>query len=598
MIRFLKARLGGESGLAMPVVIGITSVMAILVTAGIAVSLGGLRQAQNTENWSGALAAAYAGVEEYQSRLANDTTYMRYGNPAAPFSAASGSTEQVVLPTGGEANPAFGIGADGAWADVPGSEDAQFRYEVDNAAYVDTGVIRLRSTGRVGEETRSILADLRQDGFIDFLYFTDYEIQDPVLSGLNESQRAGCVKYAYQGRPSSFGGRSCGNIAFGEYDTLNGPTHSNDTIRACSATFNGLVTTADPAGALTKKNSLGNNCSSSDMGGVPNSPRTAIDLEMPPTNTSLAREVRADLAGNGVPRPGCLYTGPTQITLNSDGTMTVFSPWTKATQVIGDPATSAHLNSLCGTPGNSGLGKVGGQKITVPDNNIAYVQNVPTTVGNPNTWASGFPTNVNQCREWVSTSWWGSGYYRDTNGIGYPLLNEEAPYANGAAQESYGCRNGDLFVKGTLDGHLTLSAENYIYVTGDIKYRDKEDDVLGLISNNIVWVWNPVTSSGGRMLSDYNRRIDAAILSVQRTFTVQNNDKGGDRGTLTVNGAIAQVYRGIVRSGNNGYAKEYNYDSRFKTIAPPRFLSPVTTTYGVTTWIEVDRAYNSDGSAR
>ena len=27
--------------------------------------------------------------------------------------------------------------------------------------------------------TRSIVADLKQDGFIDYLYFTNYETQDP-----------------------------------------------------------------------------------------------------------------------------------------------------------------------------------------------------------------------------------------------------------------------------------------------------------------------------------------------------------------------------------------------------------------------------------
>ncbi len=77
---------------------------------------------------------------------------------------------------------------------------------------------------------------------------------------------------------------------------------------------------------------------------------------------------------------------------------------------------------------------------------------------------------------------------------------------------------------------------------------------------------------------------------------VQNYDVGGNRGTLTVTGAIAQKFRGIVRSGSNGYAKNYLYDERLRYTAPPKFLSPVTTTYGVTVWIEVGKAFNGDGT--
>lgn len=619
MLRLLKARLGGEQGLAMPVVIGITSVMMLMIVAAVATSLGGLRQATNTENWSSALAAAYAGVEEYQSRLANDTTYMRFGNPEAPLSAESGSPDPVTLPVDTEANPAFGLGENGTWADVPGSDDAQFRYEVDNSDYINTGVIRLRSTGRVGTETRSVLADLRQDGFIDFLYFTDYEMQDPDLKGLSAAQKTTCKNYSYgtKARPpyvtSSGSARysysssytTCGDISFGDKDEINGPTHSNDAIRACQTQFNGLVTSAAPGAqtdqVLNQTSSRGS-CTRASFGGIPNSPRQAASYPMPATNSQLTREVRADLASDGVPRPGCLFTGPTEITFKANGKMQVYSPWTRATQVIGSPATAGHANALCGTPGETGLGQVGGQEIDVPDNNIVYVQNVPRTAGNPNTWATdvlppGIVCDVVTARDKRGnpTRW------RYTNGIGYPLDDEVAPYPTGT-QQSYGCTNGDLFVKGTVNGSMTAAAENYIYVTGDITYADSTDDVLGLISNNIIWVYNPVNSSGGKLLTDYNRRIDAAILSVQRTFTVQNHGKGGDRGTLEINGAIAQVFRGIVYSsdgsGSGGYTKEYNYDDRFKSIAPPRFLSPVTTTYGVTTWIEVDRAFNSDGSAR
>ncbi len=105
-----------------------------------------------------------------------------------------------------------------------------------------------------------------------------------------------------------------------------------------------------------------------------------------------------------------------------------------------------------------------------------------------------------------------------------------------------------MFVKGDLKGQVTVAAENFVYATGDIKYEDDSRDMLGLVGNNAVLVWNPMNTSNDNMLTDSSRRIDAAILSVAHTFQVQNYDRGGNRGTLTINGAIAQKFRGIVRS--------------------------------------------------
>ena len=104
------------------------------------------------------------------------------------------------LPSGALINPAFGVGAAGTWGAVAGSDSTAFyRYEVDNSKYSLSGTLRIRATGRVGKVTRSVVANLKQQGFIDFLYFSDYEIQDPDQSGASVTT---CVKYAWAGRPS------------------------------------------------------------------------------------------------------------------------------------------------------------------------------------------------------------------------------------------------------------------------------------------------------------------------------------------------------------------------------------------------------------
>ena len=222
MIRFLRLRIGGEQGAALPMVIGITVVLGLLVTTAVAYATGGFRQAAATQQWSASLAAAYAGVEDYQSRLSEDTSYVQYGNPTAPFSA----TSDLRLPSGANVNAAFNTLASEPWVKVPGSaDDSYFRYEVDNSKYQSSGTIRVRSTGKVGTETRSIVADLRQSGFIDFLYFTDYEIMDPSFSSASNN----CVKYWWDGRSGISG--NCGEITFSGGDTVDGPVHSTPVTR-------------------------------------------------------------------------------------------------------------------------------------------------------------------------------------------------------------------------------------------------------------------------------------------------------------------------------------------------------------------------------
>ncbi|MEV8253116.1 hypothetical protein AB0O95_04025 [Rhodoglobus sp. NPDC076762] len=578
MIRLVRARLAGEKGAALPMVIGITVVLGLLVTTAVAFATGGFRQAAATQEWSASLAAAYAGIEDYQSRLSEDTSYVQYGNPLAPFS----STSDVRLPTGAVANAAFNVAEGEAWVPIPvpspGESTSFFRYEVDNSEYSSSGVIRVRSTGKVGGETRSIVADLRQSGFIDFLYFTDYEIQDRAFSGAGSS----CEKYWWDGRSSVSG--SCGEIAFSGGDTVDGPVHSNDTIRICNATFLGKVTTSyAPSSGVTynPRDSNGYSCGGQTFAD-PLWPQPVFSpvIGMPATNSQHLRETRSDLVTDGVPRPGCLYTGPTEITLLANGKINVYSPWTIATRITGSPASGGSQPPACGNV--SRINSAGGDTFDLPASNVIYVQDVPAVYGDPNYWASNARPSGLKC-ESISGN-------RTGNGIGYPTWYETA------ASSAYQCRVGDLFVKGTLQGQTTLSAEHYVYVTGDLKYKNAEEDVLGLVGNDAVWVWNPTDSSNRTLLGDYNRRIDAAILSVGHTFAVQNPGAGSGRGTLTVNGAIAQKFRGIVRQGSGGYTKNYVYDTRLKFTAPPKFLSPVTTAYGVNVWIEVSPAFESNGA--
>jgi hypothetical protein len=580
--------------MAMAITLIFGMVLIIMAATALTVATSGLKKADTDQDWNAALSAAYAGVEEYQARLANDNSYQQFGNPAAPFSKLTASP--VTLPTGTQVNPAFGTGATGTWAEVPASAGrAAFRYEVDNSKFVSAGALRIRSTGKVGGATRSVIADLRQKGFIDYLYFTDIESQDPTLTGKSNTD---CKRHAWEGRTQ---GDDCGEISFSGGDVIAGPAHSNDTMRVCSATFKESVSTADPTTgrSYAKVDSNGSACSGQVFAkerAKGAGPDQVSSVLMPDTLGDKIREMRTDIPSE-VPRPGCLYTGPTDIVFTSDGKMTIKSPYTKMTRISNAAATEGTSdNPECGLPGTADgrLGSAKGATIPVPTNNIVYVQNIPVPV------VGAVKQNVNASAsvgDLTETSC-------SNNHVGYPRAGESVPTSTttggtGTGACAYGARSGDVFVKGTFQGQLTVAAQNYLYVTGDVVYSTTKasTNILGLASDGIAWVWNPVSNQGGSMLGDSGRDIDAAIISVNHSFLVQNYGRGGDRGTLTVTGSISQAFRGVVRSGSNGYIKAYGYDARLRYLAPPKFLSPVTTSYGITTQTEVLPAYRPTGAA-
>lgn len=622
LVRALRER-DDERGVALAAVIGLGAVLMIVLSLVVATATSGATKATNDIAYTKAIAAAYAGLSDYQGRLAADNSYVQYG-VRTPFSSTSTYSSDA-------ANSAFGTTPAGPWAPVVGSSDQFYRYEVDNSDYANSGKVRLRVTGKSGSTTRTIVVDLRGDGFVNYLWFTDYESQDPSLTGETVTNGTARCTSAHRNDAAWDVDTSCNAVQFASGDVLDGPVRTNDVITACGATFKSTVqhTGAKDFFYTSGQTSISSSCRSSTKFPAGDGTRNVGTLPMPSTNANMKQEARTDIPDK-VAKPGCIYTGPTSITFLSGGKMRVVSPWTKATQVTGTTngtITGGGTNdALCGSI--SALRGSGAVIPTLPSN-LVFVQSVPSVDGNPNSWstnttpsgtvngtvASGAPV---YCQQNVTT---GSGRNQTTsseygNGLGYPKNNE----FTGSRGDSgyYGCRNGDVFVSGSFGGQMTVAAENVVYVTGSIVYQNgrSSDDMLGLVGQKAVSVYNPISCSSGTSSAcstsngastnldpSPNLEIDAAIASNLGTFNVQNSAFGANLGTLTIHGSIAQKFRGSVRTSYNsgawltGYAKAYGYDTRLRTSAPPKFLQPVSTTYGVTTETESATAYRADGSA-
>jgi hypothetical protein len=540
-----RARVHDESGVALIIVTLALSALLLLSTAAIEFSTGSLSLSKHDQSWNAALSAAEGGIDDYLFRLNENSNYWAYSDTNTP-------------PDG---NKAFV-----QWVDVPGgTTQSSYRYKADASTLKVDGTIKLTSSGKVGTTTRTVYTTLRRRSFIDYLYFTDYETLDPSLytgSPFTPAQaQIKCSKHYYDGRDPS-----CVEITFATFDKINGPLHSNDAYLICGgATFNGATSTSwTGASGLRYRPNTGCGTGTPKFAN-PGDPALLPPLTMPPSNTSIKAET---VAGAG----GCLYTGPTSILMNSDGTMTVNSKFSKNT------------NNGCVTNGTGPL----------PTSGVIYVQTVPASTTDPN-YTSGCPFTVNG----------------KAHPLGLPISGDVT---------TYGCRNGDAFVQGTTKGQVTIASDNNTDVTGNLLYQGglNGSDLLGLVANNFVEVYHPAkctsTSGGictaGTDLSDtfhptWNfascasptagtrcATLDAAMLSVQHSVRVQNYNLGSVLGTLTINGAFAQRFRGIVGTSSGGvpqtgYAKNYTYDPRLKYLSPPKFLDPVASAWGQATWSEV-----------
>ena len=127
-----------------------------------------------------------------------------------------------------------------------------------------------------------------------------------------------------------------------------------------------------------------------------------------------------------------------------------------------------------------------------------------------------------------------------------------------------------MYVSGTYSKPLTIAAANDVIIrptvgakldnsstNSDITLVDGSNATLGLIANNFVRVGHKVNrgsnpcanSNASTEPAITNVRIDAAIMSLQHSFMVDNYDCGLS-GKLTVNGAIVQKFRGAVGTGS------------------------------------------------
>jgi hypothetical protein len=518
--RRLAAIRRGEEGYAMIAVVGATALVTVLVGAALAATNRDLGLTRRDLDDKRAYAAAQAGIADYSFHLNNDNNYWSRCTSVPNPNAVNqmGSTTSRRL--------------------VPGSTDAEYAIELLPAtgqsscstsnpvttmlegSGPNTGSFRIRSTGFVDDTKASIVATFKRASLLDYVYFTQLETSDPVTYN-NAATIAGA--YVQCSKFIREGRYSAPIPNSGGQNCTKIVFVSGDNVRGPLHTNDALMICGTPTFGRT--------------------PADVIEVSSPPVGWT------GECGGTNAPNfvGPFVTTAPVLTPPPTNGKLKALAgpsyTFTGQTQIVLS-GTDMTVTTSSGTVG----------PIAIPSSGVVYVQNGSCSASY-SPFTATYPTNS-------------------------------------------GC--GNVRVSGAYSGQLTIAAENDIIIWDDV--TKSGSGLLGLVANNFIRVRHPFCAAGDPGCStttaqtargqcnggvngtgsQSNLRIDAALLAIQHSFIVDHYDCGASLGTLTVNGAISQKYRGPVgTTGGTGYLKDYNYDDRLRYQEPPNFLDPVESAWHI-----------------
>ncbi len=518
-----------ERGVTMYLVIGVMLVTSLLMTAVLTATSTDASLARRDLDAKKATYAAQAGIAAYLQQLNANPNYWTTCPTSASYS--SGGTVAVPDSTSGDESYSY------APIPAPGYS-ACSTSNPTGSMVTSAGTFRVQFNGYSGVNSgstqpvaRSIVVTFKHESFLNYVYFTEFEQQNPSL-GNNGSGAPDCVGLNVQQivtAQSHNQDTDCLLINWVTGDNIDGPMFSDDYLYVCGQPRWGSTPT-DLIYTQGVVDNTQNGCAP-DTPQV-NSPGGTVSgegtletsykpLDIPQSNDTL--EALAE-------QNGTVYNGVTKIALGtSASTYTV---------------TNANVDGGTPTPEN------------MPANGVIYVAQSSTS---PCTYTY------------------------------IPTSETYTEYQSGGT--GYGC--GTVFVSGTYDTSLTIASSQDVVITGNLT-SGTSNALLGLVPQNWARVYHEVLQGGSVTSCDAdsnasnassslsNPTIDAAILTTTDSWIVDNYDCGAALGNLTIDGALAQYYRGTVGTTNgHGYLKVYKYDTRLEDESPPYFLSPVDPAWSV-----------------
>lgn len=520
----MRLRLAAEGGFTMIVALGVLLVTALLTAAVFSAINSDTALSRADLNGKQAYAAAQAAVQTYLYELNNNATTSQWWETCANDYAGPAPA------------PGTTVGATYSYRPVlaNGSVTCSTTDPVSSLIDTATGSLRLEFTGNAGGQSRTIVASFRTLSPLSFLWYTVHETVDPLAleaEGMSASNANQCNTFYWQYSGGATAPSYC-QINWVTGDQMNGPMYTQDQL---------LI----------------------NSGGSP----------------TFGRSGSQDVIASQEPTPGnanmCVLANCQNATFQG-----IVEPAVSGSQRVNLPSDNANLLT---DAQNHGVVLPGTTTLTI-NNGVATGYNCPgTTSSAPNCTPVSidlastpifYATNASGC----------SSSYNPAN-VTYPQLN-----GGGSLNGMYYGPCGDVYIEGTYNVPVTIAAADDVILTGSLLNATDPRGTnpaltgpatLGLVANMYVRVAH--TCQGWSALPTPTMTIDAAILTLQHSFYVDNYDCGARNApNLTVHGAIAQFYRGIVGTTNGyGYIKDYWYDNRLQLILPPYLFDLQNTEWSV-----------------
>ncbi len=505
--------LRAQDGFTMIIAIGVMFVTSMLLVAAFAIANGEIQISHNDTTQKQAYYAALAGIQQYEYQLQANPDY---------WQTCEGLPEKEVPGEEHERYVVTPVVAQSAPEGSKCSTSSPFTTMIQSKGLF-ANTFRIKSVGKVTVNShrtaeKALIATFGVTGFLDYVYYTNFETVDPGLYEKSEPTLAKQCQGLYQPEWSK-AGYKCPTIEFGNGDEIEGPLHTNDASDVSGAAIFGRKGHEPKDVVEMYHGTYGaqSGCKSAATyntatGCYIKEKEGAQILQPPPNDESLASYVE----------PENEFEGTTHLEL-------------KGSEI------AVKYHNAEGTE----LSKT----IKWPANGLLYVE-----------------TNNKL----------GCGYHFEVESSDTAEeKKKETGCGNVYVQGSY---ERPLTVAGSNDVIITES----LYpssVAGKLGSTPSGTAVLGLIAGNYVRIYHPCSSNKNETGSFSNPWIYAGILATTHSWIVDNSSCGAELGHLNVYGAIGQDYRGVVwrsdGSGVHGYVKNYEYDERLATDEPPYFLAPL-----------------------
>ncbi|HXB16607.1 MAG TPA: hypothetical protein VNV44_12795 [Solirubrobacteraceae bacterium] len=507
-----RLRPRAQDGFTMIIAIGVMFVTALVLVAAFTVANGDVHNSRRSTLEKQAYYAALAGIQEYEVLLQQEPNYWQNCKTVEKEVPEGASQSYIVKPV-----PATGQSAC--------STEAPFTSMIESKGLL-ANTFRIRSTGRAGLKgshsegaEKSVIATFGVSGFLQYVFYTNYETEDPALYAASEPTLAkNCEKKKY----SEWNGKySCKVINFKTGDEIEGPMHTNDAASVEGSTI---------------------------FGRKGHEPKDTIEIN----------------GGTYGPASGCPSKGGAVYNTTSG----CYTKGAELTPPATDESLEFYVESENHLHGQTHL-ELKGNEIAVKyfiKNAKGEYESASKTLKWPANGLLYVDENGVCKEEFNPQSADTSTEETNTKGCGNV-------YVSGVYEKSLTiAASKDVIVNGSI---YPSSVSGKLAASGSSATKPSGTAVLGLIGNRFVRVYHPCSGGTNGTGSFKDPWIYAAILATQNSWIVDNSECGSSEGKLNVFGAIGQDYRGVVLVGSSGYVKNYEYDDRLATDEPPYFLTPL-----------------------